>query len=111
MHLLDSLRLLPADPFHDLAMKNPHTGGALHPRWWQQQILIILSLTVGVFVILGLSSLRTAPVLILDAEVPYSLSESDIQSIANMKPDAAFWQQPPEFFTPLAEAKWWQMHE
>lgn len=92
-------------------MKNPQTGSALHPRRWQQGALITLSLAVAVFMVSGLYSLCAAPVLILGPQLPYSLSESDIQSIADTKLDAAFRRHLPEFFTPTAEAKWWQLHE
>lgn len=80
-------------------------------RVWQRRVLIVLSLLVPMCGALGVYTLRIAPVLFSDTELSLLLPQENLHSLAGKTLDPGFSRRLPEFFTPSAEAGWWQMQE
>jgi hypothetical protein len=80
-------------------------------RTVQHRVLLLLSLLVAVLGVLGLYTLCASPILSLGVAGSSLLTATDLQSIAHIPLDPTFFRSLPEFFTPTAEAHWWQQQE
>ncbi len=80
-------------------------------RTWLGSLIALLILFIISIGILGIYSLHTSPILLLDSELPLSPEEHLVHKVEKLELDSAFFLRLPEFFTLKEEARWWQMQE